>query len=118
MTTYLHCLKFSNMLFRKIENRTWVRICCINFSKNNFDKAIRITGINKKRWLIIDEIGPLELRGGGFHTVLKEALQEQQQDILIVVRDKDNMPEQVINHFGIVNPLFITAGKLAGNELK
>ena len=46
------------------------------FSKTGFDKAIQIirTAITKEGWLVIDEIGPLELKGEGFCDVMKEVL--------------------------------------------
>jgi nucleoside-triphosphatase THEP1 len=61
------------------------------FSKISFDKAEQIIqdSLGEKGWLIIDEIGPLELKGEGFYNVLKEALKHQwaEQNILLVVRD-------------------------------
>lgn len=59
------------------------------FSKANFERAIQIirNAINKKGWLIIDEIGPLELRGEGFDAILKEVLAERKENILLVARE-------------------------------
>jgi nucleoside-triphosphatase THEP1 len=61
------------------------------FSKTNFERAIKIIrdAMNKTGWLVIDEIGPLELRREGFYHVLKEGLQNknEQQTILLVVRE-------------------------------
>jgi len=80
------------------------------FSKNSFDKAIQTIrdGINKEGWLVIDEIGPLELKGEGFHDVLKEVLQQRQDNILLVVREKDETLEKVKTYFGIENAIIIT----------
>lgn len=62
------------------------------FSKTNFNKAIQVIrdAKDKKGWLIIDEIGPLELRGEGFCEILKEVLQNEKtgQMILVVVRNE------------------------------
>ncbi len=60
------------------------------FSKKGFDKAIKIIqdAIDKKGWLIIDEIGPLELKGEGFSNVLKEVLKKRNDKIIIVVREE------------------------------
>jgi nucleoside-triphosphatase THEP1 len=62
------------------------------FSKTNFNKAIQIirSSMDKEGWLMIDEIGPLELRGEGFCEVLKEVLQNEKtgQMILVVVRNE------------------------------
>ncbi|MEQ1678747.1 MAG: nucleoside-triphosphatase, partial [Chitinophagaceae bacterium] len=72
-----------------------------SFSHASFQKAIQIIrdATHKEGWLVIDEIGPLELRGEGFCAVLKEALTIRQQKILLVVRE--GLAEQVKTHFNI-----------------
>lgn len=79
------------------------------FSKNNFDAAIQLIrdGIHKDGWLIIDEIGPMELRGEGFSDVLKEILGKRKGKILLVVRENDNMPERVKDFFAIPDAIII-----------
>ncbi|MEI9809241.1 MAG: nucleoside-triphosphatase [Bacteroidota bacterium] len=61
------------------------------FSKKKFDKAIQIIrdAIHREGWLVIDEIGPMELRGEGFCGVLKEVLASgnEKQKILLVIRE-------------------------------
>ena len=62
------------------------------FSKPGFDKAISyILAASAKEidWLVIDEIGPLELQGQGFCNVLKDLLMKEDRGyaILLVVRD-------------------------------
>lgn len=77
------------------------------FNPRNFEKAkdiIRIS-MNKNGWLIIDEIGPLELRGEGFHKVLLEALHSNKQKILLVVRH--SILEEVKKHFGMAGAIVI-----------
>lgn len=76
------------------------------FSKNNFSKAVQIIrdGIDKDGWLIIDEIGPLELKGEGFAEILKEVLLRRQHKIILVIRDRDGMVEMVKEYFGLKNP--------------
>ncbi len=71
------------------------------FSKEAFEKAIQIIrdAINKNDWLVIDEIGPMELRGEGFCDVLKEVLMLRKEKIVLVVRE--GMAEQVIKYFNI-----------------
>lgn len=71
------------------------------FSKTNFEKAIQIirNAIHKDGWLVIDEIGPLELRGEGFHDVLKEVLSQRPERILLMVRE--GLAERVKEHFNI-----------------
>jgi nucleoside-triphosphatase THEP1 len=71
------------------------------FSKAGFEKAAGIIreGIDKKGWLVIDEIGPLELRGEGFCDVLKEVLAKRKEKIILVVRE--GMVEKVKVYFNI-----------------
>lgn len=73
------------------------------FSKKGFDKAIKIIrdGIVVKGWLVIDEIGPLELGGEGFHDVLKDVLAGRTGKTLLVVRENDDMPERVKAKFDL-----------------
>lgn len=82
------------------------------FSKNNFEKATQIlrNALLTDCWLIIDEIGPLELRGEGFHDVLKETLQQRKNKLLLVVRE--GLSETVMDYFGI------EAGILTAEELQ
>jgi len=72
------------------------------FSKSNFDKAVQIIrdGIDKDGWLIIDEIGPLELKGEGFAEILQEVLLRRQHKVLLVIRDRDGMVEKLKEYFG------------------
>lgn len=74
-----------------------------SFSRAGFDKAIQIIrdAINNKGWLLIDEIGPLELKGEGFCEVLKEVLAAKQEKILLVVRE--GITEQVKDAFELTH---------------
>ncbi len=71
------------------------------FSKNGFEKAIQIIrdATRKEGWLVIDEIGPLELSGEGFNDVLKEVLAIRKDKILLVVRE--GLVQKVKEHFKI-----------------
>lgn len=71
------------------------------FSKAGFEKATTIIrdAIDKKGWLVIDEIGPLELRGEGFHDILKEVLRRRKDNVLLVVRE--GLVKEVEDCFGI-----------------
>ncbi|MBS1760277.1 MAG: hypothetical protein JST23_09160 [Bacteroidetes bacterium] len=72
-----------------------------NFSKAGFEKAINIILENstKDNWLVIDEIGPLELKGEGFNSCLKQVLKNRSNKLIIVVRE--GLAESVCNSFGI-----------------
>lgn len=71
------------------------------FSKTSFDKAVQVihNAMQKEGWLIIDEIGPMELRGKGFYGIVKKAVMERKENIILVVRE--GLVKQVINHFNI-----------------
>ena len=71
------------------------------FSKAGFEKAIQIIrdAINKEGWLIIDEIGPLEIKGEGFCDLLKEVLAQRNDKLLLVVRE--GLLQQVKEYFSI-----------------
>jgi nucleoside-triphosphatase THEP1 len=71
------------------------------FKKKSFNKAITTLqqSLNEKKgWLVIDEIGPLELRKEGFYKILNEILGTKTSlQIILVVRN--SLIEEVINFF-------------------
>lgn len=71
------------------------------FSKTAFEKAIATIqhDMEEEGWLLIDEIGPLELRGEGFCKILKEIVVRRSGNLLLVVRE--GLTDAVINYFGI-----------------
>ena len=76
------------------------------FSKNFFDRAITVLkeGLQQKKGiLILDEIGPLELRNEGFNKEIREIVADKktQQKKIIVVREA--ILQNVTNFFGIEN---------------
>ena len=73
------------------------------FSLEAFLKAENslIEAFDKEGWLVIDEIGPLELKDKGFSAVLRRALQIPTKKILLVVREE--LVDEVVKKFGIVN---------------
>lgn len=86
------------------------------FSKINFEKAIQIIrdSIHKDGWLIMDEIGPLELRGGGFHDVLMEVLAQRQNRTMLVIRSNDNITDKIKQHFELNSAITMSSiGELA-----
>jgi nucleoside-triphosphatase THEP1 len=70
-----------------------------HFSKKNFEKATSIIrdDMLNPGWLVIDEIGPLELKGHGFHDVLTELLHAKKEKIILVVRE--GLVQQILEHF-------------------
>lgn len=83
------------------ENEETLSIGRFVFSKAGFDKACQILRdtIHEDGWMVIDEIGPMELRGEGFCEVLKEILTRRKEKIILVVRE--GMAEKVKDHFRI-----------------
>ena len=77
------------------------------FSKANFDTAIQVIrdAIQKNGWLIIDEVGPLELRNEGFNSILKEVLTNRTEKTLVVVRE--GLTNEVENHFLITDAIVV-----------
>ena len=70
------------------------------FSENGFDFAReRILASFDSPVLIIDEIGPLELEGGGFAPVLTECVRGYTGNLVPVVRE--NLLDEVISAFGL-----------------
>ena len=71
-----------------------------SFSLAGFEKAAAIIRqyLQHPGWLIIDEIGPLEIKGLGFNAVYKEVLATRKERTLIVVRE--SLAEEVQTFFG------------------
>ncbi|MET0394366.1 MAG: nucleoside-triphosphatase [Chitinophagaceae bacterium] len=80
-----------------------IRVGRYTLSRPAFEQARQVIreAIAMPGWLVIDEVGPLELRGEGFAGVVQEALerQPQEQTILLVVRE--GLVEQVREAFGL-----------------
>ncbi len=74
------------------------------FSKNSFQKAIQCIYRcieEKKEWIVIDEIGPLELRGEGFADVLHEILRNQKREFRILLVVREGLVEKVMDYFNL-----------------
>jgi nucleoside-triphosphatase len=70
------------------------------FSKTAFDKANTILKEIKNQFVIIDEIGPLELMGKGFADTLKNILQQKNYaNLLLVVRN--GLVDDMVEYFSI-----------------
>lgn len=77
------------------------------FSASAFDRAreiLREASNQKEGWLLVDEIGPLELKGEGFSNVLKELLSQSgtpggNLQLVLVVRK--TLVDDMVKFFGI-----------------
>jgi nucleoside-triphosphatase THEP1 len=76
------------------------------FSIAAFEKAIRhVLTINKESitYLVLDEIGPLEMKGEGFHNLLKQLIHNRHlaaYKLLLVIRE--GMVDEFMNQYGLV----------------
>jgi nucleoside-triphosphatase THEP1 len=83
-----------------------------HFSKTAFEKAIQIIrqSVGQPGWLLIDEIGPLELRGEGFYHITKEVLKSHSYKLISVVRE--GLTDKVGECFQLSDFTIITKEKL------
>lgn len=83
-----------------------------HFSKAAFERAIQIIrrSIGQPGWLIIDEMGPLELGGEGFYNVTREVLKAHSYKLILVVRD--GFVDKVTGRFKLPGYTVITKEKL------
>ena len=74
------------------------------FSLAGFDRAkniIRNATKRKNGWLIIDEVGPLELKGEGFEEEIKELLNSKDDSFKVIIVVRESLVEEVVSYFGI-----------------
>lgn len=83
------------------------------FLQSAFQKASEIISDSIKNrqpnWLIIDEIGPLELKNDGFANVLKDAINSLNKKLKIILVVREGLIEKVKNQFGINNAIVMTS---------
>ena len=94
-------------------NETLINIGRYNFYASSFEKANSII-LNElivaPDWLVIDEVGRLEMQAGGFFPALKKIIpiyrdESCKQRLLLVIRD--SLVQPVLNFFEIKNPAII-----------
>ncbi len=74
------------------------------FSFPAFAKAIATISENSNHahgWLVIDEIGPLEIEGKGFDEILTELLAGDNFNMNLILVVRDNLLKEVINHYNL-----------------
>lgn len=72
------------------------------FSKKGFSKAIDILSTASKNntgWLVIDEVGPLELKKQGFYTILQEIISKEYNVLKLMLVVRETLVEDVIRFF-------------------
>lgn len=74
------------------------------FSMRAFSRAIEIItrgNYNTEGWLVIDEIGPLELSGRGFDEVVKEILMNAKSNMKLILVVRDTLKNDVISRYSL-----------------
>ena len=74
------------------------------FSRKAFDEAISIlekSSLTGCKYLVIDEIGPLELKGEGFHKILKKILNNDKRNFNLVLVIREGIFQDVLAHYYI-----------------
>ncbi len=90
-----------------------------SFSMNSFSKAVDIVSsgaYNSKGWLVIDEIGPLEISGRGFDEVLKEFLQNDSSNLKLILVVRESLKDAVISRYNLNNHLIKNVNFLNGQD--
>lgn len=74
------------------------------FSAAAFKKGnawLREAFIHHHGWLVVDEAGPLELRGEGFATVLREIMEAENEELQLILVVREGLVEAVRDYFNI-----------------
>ncbi len=88
----------------KVSNANTISVGKYLFDENAFEWArnILINSINNKiEWLIIDEVGPLELKGNGLEPAIKKIIDVliKQNKIKIIFVVRESLLDVFINHY-------------------
>jgi len=83
-----------------------VKIGKYSFLQSTFNWAkreLKLAMVNRSKYLIIDEIGPLEISGQGFEPMVTNILQtyerSEKNHLVLVVRE--NLLDKVISHYNL-----------------
>ena len=94
-----------------------------NFLNSAFKKAndylVSIASQSEKQYLIIDELGKLELKNEGLHLsaeiLIQKYMKDEKQHLILVIRDY--LLDAVLKHYHILAYKLITKTDLAKNSL-
>lgn len=81
------------------------------FSKMHFEKAssIVLNALQKPRgWLVVDEVGPLELQQKGFYKVVNVIVDNKNKELRKVLVVRSNLVDDVISFFKIGKAEIVT----------
>ncbi|NJO01986.1 MAG: hypothetical protein HC880_10080 [Bacteroidia bacterium] len=112
-----HPLQFQGELGKREPVTVIGRFVFYNSALSNARRILRESLVERCNWLIIDEIGRLELRGEGLEPTVSEIIafyqrSEQAAKLLLVVRDE--LKDAVVAHYQIQQPQFIDMKKWDG----
>src|SRR5690606_13595913 len=103
---YFLKIKSKEILPLEVENdviETIISIGNFKFLKTSFEKAnaYLMTSLKQQKYLIIDELGKLELKNEGLHQSAKKLIKDFQFDknhhLMLVVRR--SLLENILNHY-------------------
>jgi nucleoside-triphosphatase THEP1 len=80
------------------------KIGSYNFIKSVFEwgqKELLDAMLQNPRWLIVDEIGPLELKGGALEPAVSSVLKNSLPDVNIILVVRKTLVDKVIVHYGL-----------------
>ena len=83
------------------EDKKTLTVGKYHFKKEAFEKAVEIIqkGLLHPGWIVIDEIGPLELKGEGFYSILNEALDSKTSGLKILLVIRKAVLDRVLDYF-------------------
>lgn len=55
----------------------------------------------KQGWIVIDEVGPLELKGKGFHNSIREILMQRNTNLKVILVVREFLLDEVLKYFAI-----------------
>jgi nucleoside-triphosphatase THEP1 len=83
------------------------------FRKAAFERAAAIIGsVRNKQLLVIDEVGPMELRQEGLHAAVYKALSQRTMPIILVVRE--GLVSKVMEAYAIPDAIVVNKEGLVG----
>jgi nucleoside-triphosphatase THEP1 len=78
------------------------------FSSRAFERASRVLDEalqQKSGWIIVDEIGPLELQEKGFYQIVKRLLTDMSENVKLIFVVRKNLLAGVVSFFEITGYL-------------
>jgi nucleoside-triphosphatase THEP1 len=107
----------------EVENENTITIGPFHFSKTSFNEAndylISKISKNENQYVIIDELGKLELKNKGLHlaakTLIFKFILDEKKHLIIVVRDY--LLNDILKHYNILDYRLVTKKDFTKNGL-